>query len=228
LDEDVFEALDLSTKHFYVLVHSGSRGLGEFILRNHRDAHAGVLENSPEAIDYLTQHNMAVKWAGANRALIAHRFLSCLKGEGLQVLDVFHNTVEPYSEDNESYWLHRKGATPSDQGLVVIPGSRGSLSYLVMPTGSQVENAYSLAHGAGRKWKRTDAKSKLSKFRMDDFTHTDLGSRVICEDKDLIFEEAPQAYKKIDSVIGDLVTAGIIKVIAILRPVITYKTRRGK
>jgi release factor H-coupled RctB family protein len=228
LDEDVFEALDLSTKHFYVLVHSGSRGLGEFILRNHRDAHAGVLENSPEAIDYLTQHNMAVKWAGANRALIAHRFLSCLKGEGSQVLDVFHNTVEPYSEDNESYWLHRKGATPADQGLVVIPGSRGSFSYLVMPTGSQVENAYSLAHGAGRKWKRTDAKSKLSKFRMDDFTHTDLGSRVICEDKDLIFEEAPQAYKKIDSVIGDLVTVGIIKVIAILRPVITYKTRRGK
>jgi release factor H-coupled RctB family protein len=228
LDEDAFEALGLSTKHFYLLVHSGSRGLGEFILRNHVDAQSGLLENSPEAMDYLTQHDMAVRWAGANRALIAHRFLSCLRGKGSNVLDIFHNTVEPYSEDNQSYWLHRKGATPSDQGLVVIPGSRGSFSYLVMPTGSQVENAYSLAHGAGRKWKRTDAKSKLSKFRMNDLTHTDLGSRVVCEDKDLIFEEAPQAYKKIDSVIDDLVNRGIIKVIAILRPVITYKTRRGK
>lgn len=200
VDEPAFESLGLSTKQFYLLVHSGSRGLGEFILRKYSDGQTGLLENSSEAIDYLTQHDMAVRWAGANRALIAHRFLNCLKGEGSQVLDVFHNTVESYAEDHQSYWLHRKGATPSDQGIVVIPGSRGSFSYLVMPTGRQVENAYSLAHGAGRKWKRTDAKSKLSKFRIDDLTHTDLGSRVVCEDKDLIFEEAPQAYKKIDSV----------------------------
>lgn len=228
VDGDVFEALGLSTKQFYLLVHSGSRGLGEFILRKYSEGQAGLMENSSDAIDYLTQHDMAVRWAGANRALIAHRFLSCLKGEGSQVLDVFHNTVESHAEDNQAYWLHRKGATPSDQGLVVIPGSRGSFSYLVIPTGSQVENAYSLAHGAGRKWKCTDAKSKMSKFRMDDLTHTELGSRVVCEDKDLIFEEAPQAYKKIDSVVNDLVNAGLIKVIAILRPVITYKTRRGK
>lgn len=228
LDETVFETLGLSTKHFYLLVHSGSRGLGEFILRKHTDGQAGLLEKSPEAIDYLAEHDKAVKWARVNRSLIAYRFLNCLKGEGAQVLDVFHNTVEPYSEDNQPYWLHRKGATPSDRGLVVIPGSRGSFSYLVIPTGSQSANAYSLAHGAGRKWKRTDAKSKLSKFRLNDLTHTDLGSRVICEDKDLIFEEAPQAYKKIDSVVSDLVNEGLIKVIAILRPVITYKTRRGK
>jgi release factor H-coupled RctB family protein len=49
---------------------------------------------------------------------------------------------------------------------------------------------------------------------------------VICEDKDLIYEEAPQAYKNIDIVIQDMVDAGLLEVIAVFRPVITYKTRR--
>ena len=54
--------------------------------------------------------------------------------------------------------IHRKGATPSTKGYVVIPGSRGSYSYLVKPL---EENGwisgYSLAHGAGRKMSRSKA-----------------------------------------------------------------------
>ena len=61
---------------------------------------------------------------------------------------------------------------------------------------------------------------------MEDLTKTALGSRVICEDKNLIYEEAPQAYKNIDIVIQDMVDADLIQVIAIYRPVITYKKRR--
>jgi release factor H-coupled RctB family protein len=95
------------------------------------------------------------------------------------------------------------------------------------PIGEQHENAYSLAHGAGRKWKRSDTKGNLSqRFKIEDLTKTALGSRVICEDKDLIYEEAPQAYKNIDIVIQDMVDAGLLEVIAVFRPVITYKTRR--
>ena len=118
----------------------------------------------------------------------------------------------------------------------MIPGSRGTFSYLVEPIGEQKNNAYSLAHGAGRKWKRmalarhatlSEAKSHLShKFKVEDLRQTALGSRVICEDKDLLYEEAPQAYKNIDVVIQDMLDAGLIRVIAIFRPVITYKTRR--
>ncbi|MCG7932152.1 MAG: RtcB family protein [Candidatus Thiodiazotropha lotti] len=66
------------------------------------------------------------------------------------------------------------------------------------------------------------------KYKVDDFQKTDLGSYVICEDKDLIYEEAPQAYKNIDIVIQDMQQAGLIEIIALLRPVITYKTRRKK
>ena len=41
-----------------------------------------------------------------------------------------------------------------------------------------------------------------------------------------IYEEAPQAYKDISQVILDLENFGLIDVIATLKPVITYKTRR--
>ena len=54
---------------------------------------------------------------------------------------------------------------------------------------------------------------------------TGLGSHVICEDRRLIFEEAPDAYKDIGTVIADLEQAGLIRVIAKLRPLLSYKTR---
>ena len=64
------------------------------------------------------------------------------------------------------------------------------------------------------------------RYRPDDLTHTDLGGRVICHSKDLLYEEAPQAYKNIETVISDLVDAGLVRTHRHLRPVITYKTRR--
>jgi release factor H-coupled RctB family protein len=50
---------------------------------------------------------------------------------------------------------------------------------------------------------------------------------VICEDRDLLYEEAPQAYKDVGAVVQDLVDAGLVRVIATLRPLITYKLRRA-
>lgn len=57
-------------------------------------------------------------------------------------------------------------------------------------------------------------------------TRTDLGGRVICEDRGLLYEEAPQAYKNVDVVVKDLVDAALARVVvATFRPVITYKVR---
>ncbi|MCG7587162.1 RtcB family protein, partial [Photobacterium sp. OFAV2-7] len=50
---------------------------------------------------------------------------------GQRVLDINHDLLEPYVGDPKQGWLHRKGATPADKGLVMIPGSRGDNSYLV-------------------------------------------------------------------------------------------------
>ncbi len=48
---------------------------------------------------------------------------------------------------------------------------------------------------------------------------------MICGDRQLIYEEAPEAYKGIDSVVGALLEAGLLRLVARLKPVLTYKTR---
>ena len=225
-DDEAVSALGINAKQLLLLAHSGSRGLGQQILRAHveRFSHSGLEEGSDAANDYLAQHNDALTFAVANRALIARRLLEHFREEGERLLDVNHNLVEPYVFNGQPGWLHRKGATPASCGPVVIPGSRGDYSYLVQPLNSG-DALDSLAHGAGRKWMRTECKGRLSgKFSPAQLARTPLGSRVICRDRQLIYEEAPQAYKSIESVMECLTSAGLVKPLARLKPVLTLKT----
>jgi release factor H-coupled RctB family protein len=228
---------DLSKEHLYLLVHSGSRSLGETILREFgkgKDETRG-LEKGTDAYEiYMNKHDEACAWAKRNRALIAQRFLTCL-GDTTPpecLLDIWHNNVvlKEISSDHCQVHLHRKGAAPSDKGRVVIPGSRGTHSYLVEPIDSNQESSgYSLAHGAGRAMSRSKARQHFSEKYPDvnrlKITES-LDSHVVCDDKQLLYEEHPQAYKTIDAVIDDLVEAKLIRVLAKMRPLITYKTRR--
>ncbi|EKT61095.1 RNA ligase RtcB family protein [Providencia burhodogranariea] len=226
LDNERFEQSGLNKKQLLLLVHSGSRGLGQSILRKHIEVHNhdGLEAASKEAEAYLQAHQEALRFAELNRQLIGRRMLQQVKATGDMAIDINHNLVEPYTFNGIDGWLHRKGATPSDRGMVVIPGSRGDYSYLVVPQASEV-SLNSLAHGAGRKWMRTECKGRLShRYTPLQLSRTDLGSRVICANKQLIYEEAPQSYKSIDTVIDSMVEAGLINVIARLKPVLTYKT----
>jgi release factor H-coupled RctB family protein len=228
VDADAVAKLGVDPGCLLLLVHSGSRGLGESILRAHTATHgAGALEDgSPEAARYLARHDHAVRWGSANRALIAHRVCARLGADHARVLDVCHNSVTRARVGEAPCWLHRKGAAPHDRGPVVIPGSRGARSYLVVPEGDGAACLQSLAHGAGRKWTRSDARGRLKeRLRASDLLRTPLGSAVICDDKDLLFEEAPQAYKDIETVIASLRDAGALRVIATLVPLVTYKLR---
>ena len=109
---------------------------------------------------------------------------------------------------------------------MIILGSRGSLSYLVKPTGDGDTHAWSLAHGAGRKWARSETRLRMrERFGKHQLTLTPLGGRVICEQRELLYEEAPAAYKNIEDVVQDLVEDGLVSVIATFRPLLTYKTR---
>jgi len=94
-DKAQCDRLGLNKNDLILLVHSGSRGLGEEILRAHVDRfkNAGLLEDSDEAKDYLERHDHAVAWARANRALIAHRFMHALGARGKLVTDLAHNTI---------------------------------------------------------------------------------------------------------------------------------------
>jgi len=226
VDADRFASLGLQANRVWMMVHSGSRGLGQAVLDawTARSANAGLAADSDDGRAYLAEHDRAMGWAVVNRRVIAARFLDALGLDGRCLLDICHNSVTPHAGG----WLHRKGAAPADRGLVAIPGSRGDFSYLVEPLTTRADDAlHSLAHGAGRKWSRSDARARLSnRFRIGDLERTALGSQVICEDRQLIFEEAPQAYKDIARIIADLEQARLIRVIARLRPLISYKTRR--
>lgn len=224
-DAERCRAIGVDADAVYLCVHSGSRGLGEAILREHVESNGtgGLRAESAEAKAYLGRHDHAMAWASANRELIAARLSARLKCEGSRLSDVCHNWVEY----RDSSWLHRKGAAPSTSGPVVIPGSRGAFSYLVMPRDPRELSAYSLAHGAGRKWSRSDSRARLeNRYTARQLERTELGSHVICEDKALLYEEAPQAYKNITTVIDDLVRLELVDVLAVLRPLVTYKVRR--
>lgn len=227
-DKTVFEKLCLQDNCLFLIVHSGSRGLGESLLRDHTDRFqdGSLKAGSSEASVYMERHNRVLAWAKANRELIAHRFLDQLNSGYEQVADCCHNSLEPIDSTAPGCFLHRKGAAPTNCGPIIIPGSRGSFSYLVVPTDVQEVNLWSVAHGAGRKWNRSECKGRLrDHFRADSLARTKLGSYVICEDKELLYEEAPQAYKDIEGVIEDLVSFGLIRVIATFSPLLTYKVR---
>lgn len=219
--------IDFDESHLQLLVHSGSRGLGQQILQRHIAAfgHQGLAEEGEAAAAYLAEHQAALEFASLNRRLIAARMLDRWRAEGTCLLDVHHNFLEQTEIDSTTGWLHRKGATPTDKGLVMIPGSRGDYSYLVRPAEDCQISLNTLAHGAGRKWQRGECKGRLShKYTADSLRQTEFGSVVVCQDKALIFEEAPQAYKSIDSVIAAMKNAGLIELVARFKPVLTYKT----
>lgn len=227
-DETLANRLGLTKKCLQLLVHSGSRGLGGRILASHVSAfgHNGLVEDTAEADSYLVQHNQAVAYAEQNRELIGRRILKNLRAEADKLVDISHNLVEKTIIGDVAGWLHRKGAAPANKGLVLIPGSRGDYSYLVEPVDT-AQALYSLAHGAGRKWMRTECKGRLAgNYTASQLTRTALGSRVICCDRELLYEEAPQAYKSIETVIESMVGAQLIKPVARFKPLITYKTQR--
>jgi release factor H-coupled RctB family protein len=191
--------------------------LGESVLRAYVDEHQanGSDADSFAAAAYLKEHDIAVRWAKTNRALIARRFVEAI-GAGAECLwDGCHNSITRRESEGETVWVHRKGAVVTEGEAVVIPGSRGSLSYLVKPTGAGENHAWSLAHGAGRKWARSETRLRMrERFGIHQLTQTPLGGRVICEQRELLYEEAPAAYKNIDDVVQELVDAGLISVVA--------------
>lgn len=227
VDPSLFGTLNLDKDRLHITVHSGSRRFGETIMTAYAAQHGaeGVVADSEDGQHYLRQHAHAVAWAVANRALCAHRVLTVLGTDGTLILDVCHNSMTAALQDGCPCWLHRKGAAPADQGPVVIPGSRNALSYLVMPVADKPDALQSLAHGAGRKINRGEAFGKLANlYRGKDIRQNQYGGRVVCGQRDLLWEEAPECYKPISTVIGDLVDAGLLTVIATLKPLVTFKT----
>jgi release factor H-coupled RctB family protein len=116
---------------------------------------------SAHLAEYLAEHDYATLWAVANRDLVAHRIMSCLyhpsheqadtqqlphgkSGIPRKIIDVTHNSVTKHTLTiagvPKEVWVHRKGAAPTDKGVVICPGSRGDFSWLLIPTGDGQHN----------------------------------------------------------------------------------------
>ncbi|WP_027627627.1 RNA ligase RtcB family protein [Ruminiclostridium cellobioparum] len=233
-NEEAFSHLGFDKNQIMLLVHSGSRGYGQAILDDSiklYQAQNGLQQTSQAAREYFARHDNAVHWAAINRELVAYRILKALgvSTQTAKLHDSSHNSVSIRECDNKFVYIHRKGASPSDRGAVVIPGSRGSLTYLVIPTDKTEDSGFSLAHGAGRKWERSMCRSRLeNKYTKETIRYTRLKGRVICNDVNLLYEEAPEAYKNIDTVIQSLIEFGLINIIATFKPILTYKNTLEK
>jgi release factor H-coupled RctB family protein len=217
----------------YVLVHSGSRGLGFSILeRVLLDRQAALDPVRDDGMAYMAAHDHAVRWARLNRRIIAERTAVAARADLHRINDLAHNMVELQSGAAGAVTaLHRKGAAASDRGLVPVPGSRGTLSYLVEPLGAkQPETLASLAHGAGRKYDRASMHGRVRGKKSDvaRLERNPYGGIVVCGDRGLLVEEAPEAYKSIDRVIADLVEFGLARVVATFRPLVTFKKAQAK
>ncbi|MGA4816755.1 RNA ligase RtcB family protein [Pseudomonas aeruginosa] len=205
-DQAALHALGLDAGRLQLLVHSGSaRSRPGDPARTgqpawpRRPCSTAAWKLPPT----LARHADALRFAERNRQLIARRILERLRCDGLELLDINHNLVAPAQVDGVDGWLHRRAPPRPTQGVLVIP----RLARRVQLPGGACADArralFSLAHGAGRKWQRGECRERLAaRFSVDQLGRTRLGSRVICGDRQLIYEEAPEACKGIDSVVG--------------------------
>ncbi|MDP2310594.1 MAG: RtcB family protein [Pseudomonadota bacterium] len=217
----------LAAGELVVLAHSGSRGLGYHLAtRWPREAQETLTGAALAA--WQAELLGACRFAAANRLVLAWRMLLAVgaarPGKIAGTLDVIHNTVEPSEHAGVPVWLHRKGCAPAAAGqLTVVLGSRGAPSFVMEGLGCEAALS-SVAHGAGRRMTRTEAREKVrAKHSRASLTRTAIGSRVLCDDPALLYEEHPDAYKAIVPVVDALEAAGAARRVAELRPVITVK-----
>lgn len=216
----------------WLLVHTGSRGLGGSIGRHHaRAAEAsgrgtipGLDVGSEAGSACATDLAWAVDFAAANRAAIltaAAGVLSEVTGalpdlEGR--LDVRHNFVAEEEHMGRRLWVHRKGAIAAPVGSrVLIPGSMGTASYLAEGLGEPTSFG-SASHGAGRVLSRREARQRIDPARlarsMRQVVHDERRARALVE-------EAPSAYRDVREVLED--EADLVRSLVRLEPMVVLK-----
>jgi release factor H-coupled RctB family protein len=228
VSDEFINKYGINESFYYILVHSGSRGLGEEILQLYQSEQINIIQ-------YKILHDYAIEWAKHNRWAIAYQFSNYISSELDYVLDLTHNWVESIIiEYSTQYNIHRKGAAPVIYDIpVVIPGSRGTRTWLVEPNHSihSLQTGYSLSHGAGRKISRLKAQEGMKAKSEADREiccqgDKDIDNFVICQDTNLFYEEAPFAYKDIQAVITDLEYFNLAQPICSFIPVITFKCKK--
>lgn len=224
----------------WVMLHSGSRGVGNRIGRyfielareDMRQWHINLpdldLAYFPEGTNHFADYIEAVEWAQTyarfNREVMMQHALDALKSSGgipefkleETAVNCHHNYVNKENHYGENIWVTRKGAVRARKGdLGIIPGSMGARSYIVRGLGNE-ESFHSCSHGAGRVMSRTEAKKR---FTQKD--HEKATAGVECRKDEGVIDETPAAYKSIDAVMQ--AQNDLVEVVYTLKQVVCVK-----
>jgi RNA-splicing ligase RtcB len=223
----------------WVVLHSGSRGIGNQLAQMHiatarrlatdlelrlEDPNlAYFVEGTPEFVAYIDDMLWAQEYARANRDQMldnAMREVFAFIGFGreTQRINCHHNFTQREIHLGTELWITRKGAIKADIGdLGVIPGSMGTRSYIVAGRGNEASWT-SCSHGAGRRHSRTKAKQL---FTSADLAEQMRGKVWLEQRADALVDEIPSAYKDIDQVMAD--QADLVEIRHTLQQVLNYK-----
>lgn len=222
----------------WVMLHSGSRGIGNrigslFIELAKRDMERffirlpdADLAYFPEGTEHYIQYVRAVSWAQGyaqvNRRLMMDAVLLALGrffpdiGVNELAVNCHHNYVDTEKHFGETVLVTRKGAVRAREGdLGIIPGSMGAKSFIVRGKGNP-ESFCSCSHGAGRVMSRNAAKWR---FTLAD--HVKATEGVACRKDAEVLDETPGAYKDIDAVMA--AQRDLVEIVHTLKQVVCVK-----
>ncbi|HHC74324.1 MAG TPA: RtcB family protein [Thiothrix sp.] len=222
----------------WIMLHSGSRGIGNaigryFIQKAKKDmeGHLGHLphkdlayfsEGSTNFDDYVQAVDWAQDYALVNRREMMRLVVSAIEAHlppfklTREAINCHHNYVQQEAHFGEKVYVTRKGAISAYEGeLGIIPGSMGAKSFIVRGLGN-TQSFCSCSHGAGRKMSRTAAKKQ---FNTDDLAQQTNG--VECRKDKGVVDEIPSAYKDIDQVME--YQNDLVEVVHTLKQVVCVK-----
>ncbi|RLG86400.1 MAG: RNA-splicing ligase RtcB, partial [Thermoprotei archaeon] len=206
---------------------------------------AAVPLHTREGEDYFKAMAAAANYAWSNRQLIMHWVRESFRkvfGQdpedlGMKLIyDVAHNIakIEEHVVDGKRYKVivHRKGATrafppshpeiPADHRsigqVVLIPGSMGTASYVLVGVKEGARTWYSAPHGAGRWMSRAAAVRSFSPREVMRRLES-RGILIRAATMKEIAEETPDAYKDVDRVALVADKVRIAKLVARMRPI---------
>jgi len=217
-----------STGRVWIIIHSGSRGVGhgiatEYIKLAHpegkaKEGHYSFGADSDKGLSYINDLNWALEYALENRrhmmSVVENILGDCCEGDAdwRNLINRNHN----HAEYAHGMWIHRKGATHAEDGMWgVIPGNMRDGSFIVKGQGNP-DSLWSSSHGAGRVMGRKQAKRELS---VEDFTTTMSG--VTAQVGEGTLDEAPDAYKNIYEVME--LQTDLVDIITHVKPIINIK-----
>jgi tRNA-splicing ligase RtcB len=223
----------------WLVLHSGSRGVGNELARAHMERAKGLarsamlsledpdlayfVQGTPQFDRYVGDVLWAQDYARANRdrmmdAAVDELLRLAGRGRETQRVNCHHNYCAKELHGGHELWITRKGAIRAARGdLGIIPGSMGAATYIVRGLGNPLSYE-SCAHGAGRRMGRREARRR---FTAQDLA-AQMGDRVWLSRKaGELLDEIPSAYKDIDRVMDD--QRDLVEVVHSLRGVMNYK-----